>query len=76
MNAGLLDIKKMLKTLPEGEQKIYFEDVIRNIEKGEVVNPLDFIKGMETEVFDNVDIESLKEKEQKANKIYQEWAKR
>lgn len=70
---GLENIKVMMDKLPEGPQKQYFKDVVIRIENGEKINPSDFIKGMENETFKNVDVEGLKEKEAKANKIYQQW---
>ena len=70
------EIKVLMGNLPAGPQKEYFEDIVDRLEKGEVVNASELIKGMENDNFKDVDIDGLKKLESKANKIAKEWASR
>lgn len=75
-NYGIDNLKLLTEKLPTGTQKEYFRDIVNRLEKGEVVNASELIKGMENDNFKDVDIEGLKKIESKANKIAKEWASR
>ena len=75
INDQILNIKGMLTSLPEGEQKDYFKDFISRVESGEKVDPIEFINGMDNGAFKGLDLEALKAKEQQANQIFKSWAK-
>jgi len=70
---SISNIKLMLNSLPAGGQKNYYEDIINRLEKGEAINPSEFINGMNKEDFSNINIDALREKEQQAKKIFEQW---
>lgn len=70
---SISNIKSMLNSLPNGPQREYYEDIVNRLEKGEAINPSDFINGMDKEAFSNINIDALKEKEQQAKKIFEQW---